>query len=807
MKNKINGLTSEEVLHNQEKYGLNELIKEKRSNFFVIYIRQFNDWLVIILIIASLLSLIVDPTSIFESFIILLILFINAMIGSIQEIKSQNTLDGLKKLSNHKVKVIRNNQNILIDPIYLTIDDIVILEKGNMIDADMIVLESNNLEVDESVLTGESLPISKIKNDHLYSLTFVVKGTCICKVIKVGMDRKIGEIAKEIISNKEEKTPLEEKLAQIGKIIGLISIFICIIVFIFELFLKISFIEAFKSAVSLAVAAIPEGLATVVTVCLAIGVKRMANENAIIKRLASVETLGCSNIICTDKTGTLTENKQKVMSIYTNRVYEIKDFNLIDKQILDILYITSKFDLNEVTDPIDVAIIKMLENLKYTPVVYFIDETSPFDSVNKYAKTKFTLNNKSYLIYKGALDVISEFVIKKPNKDLMKSSDILMEKGYRVIALANEIEVIAIIGLQDPPRKDVITTISLANTAGVKTIMITGDHAKTAYSIASELNICSDIKEVLTKEELDKLTDEQLQTDIDKYRVYARVSPIDKVRIVKAWQKNNNIVAMTGDGINDAPALKVADIGCAMGSGAEISKDCSDVILTDSNYNTIVKAIKNGRGIYDNIKRCCKYLLSSNIGEVLVIFIVLLLSLILNVNLGIPLLSIHLLWINIITDSLPAFGLGIMNPSPDIMKRDPRKKEEGFFSKGMIAEILFMGTVIGMLSVISYFIGLNVEASYASTMAFLTLSTSQLLHSYNCATDKSIFSKDILKNKFLNLSFIVGMILQILVIYVKKVNLLFKLKPLPISMFLIAMILSILVIVVSEIRKKLVNKC
>ena len=805
MKNNYIGLNDVEIKDNQKKYGLNELNKEKKDNVFIVYIKQFNDWLVIILILAALLSLIVDPHSLFESFIILLILFVNAFIGAVQEIKSAKTLEGLKKLTNHQTKVIRNNNIVLIEPKYLTIDDIVIIEKGIMVDADMVVLESTSLQIDESLLTGESLLVNKNIGENMYSGTFVVNGSGIGKVIKIGMNSKIGSIASELISIKEEITPLEDKLSQIGKIIGLIAILICICVFLIELLLKISLIEAFKSAVALAVAAIPEGLATVVTVCLAIGVKRMANQNAIIKKLASVETLGCSSIICTDKTGTLTENKQKVVNIYIDKLYDSNSFGNIDKKYLDMLYVTSKLDSDELIDPIDIAIINMLEKLNYNNASYKIEKLKPFNSTDKYLSCNYISNGKEYFIYKGAFDRLSNMVKNKLSNDMLKASDSMMEKGYRVIGLANKEEVLCIIGMQDTIRKDIVTTINQAKTAGLRTIMITGDHSKTAYSIACEVNIVREAKEVITKEELDLMSEEQLEKNIDKYSVFSRVDPLDKVKIIRAWQKRNKIVAMVGDGINDSIALKKADIGCVMGDGAEISKSSADIILTDSNYNTLIKAVKNGRGIYENIKKCVKYLLSSNIGEVLVIFLVLLISLITNINLGVPLLSIHLLWINLITDSLPAFGLGLMNPSDDLMKVPPRNHEENFFDKKMVTEILFMGVTIGLLSVIAYFIGLRIDSPYASTMAFFTLSTSQLIHSYNCSTERSVFNKKTLQNKFLNYSFIIGIVLQVVVLYISGLNTLFKLKPLPLNLLSISVLLSLLILIISEFRKKIEN--
>jgi len=382
----------------------------------------------------------------------------------------------------------------------------------------------------------------------------------------------------------------------------------------------------------------------------------------------------------------------------------------------------------------------------------------------------------------------------------------MMNKGYRVIALANEYKILGLIAMQDLPKDNVERTIELSKNAFVSTIMITGDHFKTAFAIAKQIGITNDINEVITKEELDKINDNQLEKKIINYKVFARVNPLDKVRIVNAWKKTGAIVAMTGDGINDAPALKAADIGCAMGNGTEIAKDASDVIIVDSNYNSIINAIKNGRNIYENIKKCCKYLLASNIGEVLTIVIITISSLIININLGIPLASIHLLWINIITDSLPAFGRGLIEGTDEVMKVPPRRKTENFFNRNEIYEILFIGFSIGLLTVISYLLGLKINSLYASTMAFVTISSSQLFHSYNCASGKTIFTKNLFKHKFLNYSWIVGFILMLSVIYITPINNLFVLQKLPPFILIISITLSLLIIPICEIMKYLVNK-
>ena len=797
---KYNGLSKNEVEYNQKLYGLNEFGKEKKLNFFKVFIAEFCDWLVIILIMAALISLIVDHESLFETFIIIFILIVNALVGSIQEIKSYKTLEGLKKLSNHKVKVIRDNQIKEIEPKYLTISDIVILKKGDLVDCDMLILEGQDLHFDESILTGESKEIHKHKGDNIYSGTLITNGEGIGKVIKIGLNSKIGQIAKKLKEHKDGLTPLEEKLQQIGKVIGIIAILICIIVFTIELILKIQLLEAFKSAVSLAVAAIPEGLATVVTITLAIGVGKMAKENAIVKKLSCVETLGCSNIICTDKTGTITENKEKIVAIFYKKIYSKNEIREIDDYILNVLSLSILKDSDEA---LNLAIKDFLSKYEINYEYSTILDYRPFNSKDKYSFIEVIYNGDKIKIYKGAYEKLIEIFSFKEGFELKKSYNEFLDKGYRTVAVAVDDEIIALIGLIDTPKEEVISSIMLANTANVKTIMITGDHKKTAFYIANKVNICQSIDEVINKDEFDKLTEEELYQNLERYKVYSRMEPNDKVRIIKAWQKKGAVVAMIGDGINDALALKVADIGCAMGSGAEISKDSSDIILVDSNYKTIVTAIKEGRSIYDNIKKTVMYLLSSNIGEVLSILIVLLLSIIFKINMGIPLLSIHLLWVNLITDSLPAFGLGMIKADDNIMKDKPRNKKDNFFDKKMIKDILFFGTIIGMLTIISYLIGVNLNSDNASTMAFLTISSTQLFHAYNCSSKESIFNKQTLKNKFLNLSFLIGMFLQISVVYFDGINDLFKLKPLSYLELSISLSLSIIIVIIAEIKKRI----
>lgn len=787
----LRGLSQEEVLTNQKKYGKNTYKEAKRPNPFWLFIAEFNDWLVIILIIAAILSLIVDHENLIESSIIMGILFLNATIGVIQEMKAFKTLDSLKKYNQHQVYVLRDNEKKLIDAKEITINDIIYLQKGDEIPADIRLKEVFNLSCDESILTGESIEISKNTNDLVYASTFVLSGNAIGEVVAVGMQTEMGKIASSLVSKDDKKTPLEIKLAQIGKVIGLIAIIICIGVFFLELALNIPILDAFKSAVSLAVAAIPEGLATVVTICLALGVGKMAKQNVIIKRLEAVETLGCSTVVCSDKTGTLTMNKQSLAKHYGN--------SLLTKYAA----ISANYQHEEkLIDPIDKAINDEYQN-KYP---YEVIQINPFDSNRKYMDLIIKEGKKTIHIYKGAYDILTEKVGLISSQEYMINNLKLMQEGYRVIAIGLDYQIIGLLAFYDPPRPQIEETIEIAKSAHVKTVMITGDHKETAFKIASQIGITKDKNSVISKEELDEINDEDLVKEVEKYDVYARVSPIDKVRIVNAWQKKGAIVAMTGDGVNDAPALKKADIGASMGSGCDLSKDSSDMIIVDNNYKTIIDAIRNGRGIYANIQKCTKYLLASNIGEVLSIVVVTILSLITGINYGIPLASLQLLWINIITDSLPAFGLGVEEADISLMYEKPREKNSNFFANGMGLEIIFIGICIGALTLISYFIGLKYFPAKASTMAFVTISTTQLLHAYNCRNNRSIFTKKIFKNRLLNSSLIIGLVLMLVVIYSNGINDVFSLEKLTYFELLIAIGIAFLIIIISEIRKKIINR-
>lgn len=784
------GLKSEEVIKRQKQYGKNKYNEPKKPNPFWLFIGEFNNWLVIILIIAAILSLIIDHDNLIESSIIMAILFLNATIGVIQELKAFKTLDSLKKYNCHQVLVLRDGKQIQINAEELTIGDVIYLHKGEEIAADICLKQVFNMSCDEAILTGESTPIEKNIGDFVYASTFIVSGEGIGEVNKIGMQTEMGKIAESLMDKEKKPTPLEIRLAQIGKVIGIFAILICIGVFFLELALNIPILDAFKSAVSLAVAAIPEGLQTVVTICLALGVGKMAKQNVIVKRLEAVETLGCSTVVCSDKTGTLTENKQQLVEIFGHK--DLNKYAIIaanpnrDKEILD---------------PVDKAISeKYINNYAYE-----ICQLTPFDSQRKYMDLIIKEDNETKHLYKGAYDILTNQLGLFTTEEFNQKSYQLMQDGYRIIAVGVNYQIIGLLAFQDLPRLGIEETIEIAKGAHVKTVMITGDHPKTAFSIAKKIGITNAENTVINKQELDKLNDDELAEKIDNYLVYARVSPHDKVRIVNAWQKKGAVVAMTGDGVNDAPALKKADIGAAMGSGCDVAKEASDMIIVDNNYKTIIEAIKNGRGIYANIQKCTKYLLASNIGEVLTIVVVTLLSLISGINYGIPLASLQLLWINIITDSLPAFGLGVEEADISLMYEYPRQKQENFFAKGIGIEIIFIGICIGMLTLISYFIGLKYFPSKASTMAFVTISTTQLFHAYNCRSNHSIFRKNIFKNQLLNSSFIIGLLLMVVVIYSNGINEIFSLQKLRILELLIAIGIASLIIVISEIRKKIIN--
>ena len=845
--NILTGLTEEEAQKRLNEYGPNALKEAKKTPLIVKFFSQFKDFMVIILLIAAVVSVVINPEDWIESIIILVVVLINAILGTWQESKAEKSLEALKKLSTPNAKVWRGGQLISVKSMDLVPGDIINVEAGDFVPADCRLIEAVSLVVDESALTGESVPVTKeIKviekedvslgdmHNCLFSSTYVTYGRGKAIVTGTGMNTEIGKIASSLMESEKEVTPLQLKLDQIGKFIGFICIIVCVVVLGMELLGGTEFGDAFMTAIALTVASIPEGLATVVTVVLAIGVEKMVKRQAIVKKLPAVETLGCASVICSDKTGTLTQNKMTVVEYYNNGLHNFEE-EVSDEasKMLEFFSICTDASSTivdgvrkDIGDPTEVALIIACQNYVKNPIYdqYQRIEDLPFDSDRKMMTVILDYNGKYLVITKGAPDIVMANSIHTNEEEaqMLDANNQMADKALRVLGVAYKIvdtlpteltpvnvetglTFLGLVGMIDPARPEVKDAIAIASTAGIRTIMITGDHVSTAKAIAKQLNILREGDIALSSAELKLLSDEELFENIEKYSVYARVAPEDKVRIVKAWQAKGHVVAMTGDGVNDSPALKRADIGCAMGiTGTDVAKEAADVVLVDDNFQTIVSAVHQGRGIYANIKKVVKYLLSSNIGEVLTIFLASLISLVVpSLNFGVPLLAIHLLWVNLITDSLPAFALGTEDPEDDIMNQKPRPKEESFFAHGMGSSIILEGIMVGLLTLAAYVIGhtINPLSYLGQTMAFVTLSSAQLFHSFNVKSDKTIFNKHLFQNKYLVGSFILGIALQMCIIYIAPLASIFKVIPLEPVQLLICLGLSASTILIVEIAK------
>ena len=841
------GLLESEVKKRKEKYGANALKEGKKETLLVKFLKEFADVLIIILLVAAVISLIVDPTEWVDSLVIFVVVMLNAILGVVQESKAEKSLEALKKMSSPECKVIRDGKINKIPSQELVVGDIVLIEAGDYIPADARLIDAVSLQVDESALTGESVPVLKNtekidgevtalgdRKNMVFSSTYVTNGRGKAVVTDTGMNTEIGKIANMLGAQKAEVTPLQHKLAQVGKVIGIISILICLVVFALDFFvLKASVLESFKLAVALAVAAIPEGLATVVTIVLAIGVRNMVKENAIVKKLPAVETLGCTSIVCSDKTGTLTQNKMTVLEVYDKELKFLSDLNKDNERLINYFAICcdAKIEIvngeeKRIGDPTETALVEL--NNKYGSPIDWAERVGeiPFDSDRKLMSVVIKKDGKYISITKGAPDVLLKKVSPSSSiNGVMDAVENMSKRALRVLALGikvsdempeiddtleQNLEFLGLVGMIDPPRDEVMDAIKEAKRAGVRTIMITGDNVITASAIASQLGILNEGQRAVTSQELEDMSDEELDNRIEEFSVYARVAPKDKVRIVEAWQRKGKVVAMTGDGVNDSPALKKADIGCAMGiTGTDVSKEASDMILTDDNFTTIIKAVKQGRGIYENIRKCVKYLLSSNIGEVLVILLAEIITAFGLLTLEVPLAGIHLLWINLVTDSLPAFGLGMEKAEDSIMDKKPRPKTEGFFANNLGLHIGLEGVVIGCLTLGSYIVGVNVFGSYevGSTMAFVTLAFTQLFHSYNIKSENSVLSKETFDNSALNLAFVVGAIMQLAVVYIPGLNTVFKSVALNKEQILVALGFAFSIVIVMEIYKIIVKLC
>ena len=846
------GLTEEEVKIRQAKYGKNKLKDKKKESIIIKFIKQFNDFMIITLIIASIISAVISKmqgeNDYVDSIIIIGIVIFNALMGVIQEAKAEKSIEALKQMTPQITKVIRNGKTTEINAEDLVKGDIVILETGNFIPADCRIIESHNLKIEESSLTGEAepslkeaniickkdIPLGDMKNMAFMAST-VVNGTGKAIVTETGMETKVGQIANMIIEDEAPETPLQKKLGEVGKILGIACLAICIIIFIIGLIKKIEPIEMFMTAVGLAVAAIPEGLPAIVTIMLSIGVTKMAKRNSIIRKLPAVETLGSSNVICSDKTGTLTQNKMKVVEVKSKN----PKFIITMATLCTDCEITVENNQEKVIgEPTEKAIVEeglhIGCNKKETEKIFQRINEIPFDSNRKMMTTIHRIGSKYRIICKGAPDVLldkctkevleigdsQDIKVKTLDKLKIKNENEQMaHKALRVIAVAfkdvtelpskidsstieNNLTFVGLIGMIDPPREGVKEAVKTCKTAGIKTVMITGDHLETAKAIAKDLGILNNGEKAITGQELDKMTQEQLEKNIKEYSVFARVTPEHKVRIVKAWQRNGAVVAMTGDGVNDSPALKNANIGIAMGkNGTDVAKNAADIILTDDNFVTIVEAVKQGRNIYDNIKKAVHFLLSTNIGEIVTIFVGLILGL------KSPLLAIQLLCINLVTDSLPAIALGLEKPEKDIMQRKPIDSKKGIFANGLWNKIILEGTMIGVLTLVAFSIGNKYYTlEVARTMAFLSIGFLELIHSINVKNEKSIFETGLFENKYLVGSFVLGIFVQAIVVVVPAFAKVFEVVPLSLTQWIITIAISILPIPVIELQKKIDSK-
>lgn len=846
------GLSDSEVNERLQKYGENKLDEVKKKTLLQRFIYQLKDVMIYVLLIASVINVIAHGIDgLTEAAIILMVVLINAVVGVVQESRAEKTLEALKELSTPRAIVRRNGEVIEIDSKELVPGDIVIIDAGRYIPADLRLIETQNLQVEESAFTGESHAVNKdanfIAQEHnipmgdkinlAYSSTLATYGRGEGVVIGTGMNTEIGKIAKALTSEDDNETPLQKKLDSLGKTLGYIAMIVCFVIFILGVLQGRSALDMLITAVSLAVAAIPEGLVAIVAIVLSTGVTRMSKNNAIVKRLPAVETLGSVNVICSDKTGTLTQNKMTVV-----QEYSLASNNDILRKGLML-----SSDATEIIgDPTEIALVvnaikhgfNQIElNNKYKRVNEFA-----FDSDRKLMST-LHVNGDKYISYtKGAIEDIiniSKYILvgdevveltKEYKENILNKSIEMSNKALRVLGLgyklsdrfleSNELEnnliLVGIVGMIDPPREEVKASISKAQKAGIKVVMITGDHKNTAVAIAKELNIAKSIEESITGPEIDKLDEKEFFENIEKYSVFARVSPEHKVNIVSALKAKGNIVSMTGDGVNDAPSLKRADIGVAMGiTGTDVSKGAADMILLDDNFTTIVEAVKEGRNIYNNIKKTIMFLLSCNLGEVISIFVATLFAF------PTPLVATQLLWINLVTDTLPAISLGLDPGNDDVMNENPRPVSESFFAKGAGLRAIIGGTLIGVFTLLAFIIGLiekdittisamrmaSVEAlTHARTMSFIVLTVSQLFYAYTMRVDNvSTFKIGIFKNKYLNISVIIGLVLQILLINTTGVAKIFNVQSLNISDWDIVIIFALIPFVINELIKTFVK--
>ena len=844
------GLSDNEVRNRKDIFGDNALKEKKRKGILKVFLNQFKDLLVGILIVAGIIYIITDNVE--STLVIFIVIFLNAILGTVQYFKAEQSLEALRSLTAAKCKVIRNGlkQEILSKDIVP--GDILFLEAGDLIAADGRIIENHSLQVNESSLTGESLAVEKnaevLSDDEIplsdrknmvFGGTLVTYGRAIAVVTSTGMNSELGKIANLMENTQAKETPLQKTLDKFSGKLAIIIITICIIVFVLEIYRDESILNALMFAVALAVAAIPEALSSIVTIVLALGTEKMAKENAIIKDLKAVEGLGAVSVICSDKTGTLTQNKMTVQKVYVDNKLiegrELKKDNLAHRFLINNALLCNDsvtVEGKEIGDPTEVALVNLGEELHLDELVirekYQRISEIPFDSDRKLMSTVNIVNNKQVLFTKGALDVLINKVnyvadshgIRKLNdeerKEIISVNKQLSEQGLRILAFAykelqdkeeitkedeNDYVFTGLISMIDPPRVESKDAVHKCIMAGIKPVMITGDHKVTAAAIAREIGIMGKDDIAVEGLEIDKLNDEQLKEKVKNISVYARVSPEHKIRIVRAWQSSGEIVAMTGDGVNDAPALKQADIGVAMGiTGTEVSKDAASVILTDDNFSTIVKAVENGRNIYNNIKNSIKFLLSGNLSAIIAVLYCAI------INLPMPFAAVHLLFINLLTDSMPAIAIGMEKSNGNLLKEKPRGRNESILNKELLKIVAFEGIIISIFTIISFYGGNpNLNPKAASTMAFSTLCLARLFHGFNCRGNQSIFKLGITTNIYSICAFWVGVLLLSTVLFIPPLKIVFNVVSLSGNQYLLLIFCAIMPTVIIQLLKIIVS--
>ncbi|WP_226669982.1 calcium-translocating P-type ATPase, PMCA-type [Metabacillus litoralis] len=840
------GLTDTEVEKRREQYGFNELGEEQRKSTFKVFVEQFRDFLVIILIVAALLSAFLGK---FEStIVILVVVMINAILGTVQHIKAEKSLNSLKNLSSPTAKVLRNGNRVEIPSKEIVVGDILYLDAGDYISADGRIIESHSLQVNESSLTGESISVQKTiepikeedvsigdKKNMAFSGSFVTYGRGVLVVTEIGQKTEIGKIANLMESAKEKKTPLQTNLDNFGKKLAIAIIIIALIIFVIDIIRGRTLIDSFMFAVALAVAAIPEALSSIVTIVLAFGTQKMAKENAIIRKLHAVESLGSISVICSDKTGTLTQNKMTVQQVFLdNKITEqdqLKLDNSFHKYFIELQLLCNDAETTkekEIGDPTEIALVHYAEDS------YQIDEAEirkkyprlkevPFDSDRKLMSTVHKMDNKTRLLTKGALDVLLDRVVKietsegisdfskEHRKQIEEVNHSFSENGLRVLAFAykevdenaeittkdeHDLIFVGLTAMMDPPRDESKDAVERCIAAGIKPVMITGDHKITASAIAKQIGIFQEGDRAVEGHELEKISDEKLKDMVEDISVYARVSPEHKIRIVRAWQEKGNIVAMTGDGVNDGPALKQADIGIAMGiTGTEVAKDASSMVLTDDNFSTIVKSVANGRSIYANIKNAIRFLLAGNTAGILSV---------LYATIGalpVPFAPVHLLFINLLTDSLPAIAIGLEPHNKQVMKEKPRDVNTPLLNKVFATRLVTEGTLIAIATMIAFHIGLTDGALTASTMAFATLCLARLFHGFNARSRQSIFKVGLFSNLYLIAAVMIGVALLQIVLLVDPLKAVFEVATLTSTQFAYIYGLALMPLVIIQLYK------